>query len=141
MKFSNFAVLALVACLSGCVEKNVSSANSTGTDRSELPEELRPLQGEWTVKNGEGRMSVEGRTLQLIFRNDENDQLYRRNAFIENVDAEAHELEMHGESAPWHYAVHQDGLEESVLIRFYDPENRVWAGSVMSRRAEGLAGL
>jgi len=135
MKFFWIELLLIGILFSGCNEKG-PDPKKPDADPAVLDKALRPLQGEWEVENNRGRLTIDGRTLRLIFKSEETGNLYRRNVYIESINVEGHELKMRGETLPWRYGISEHGQKDSIMLRFYDEVDHVWLDVVMVRTSD-----
>lgn len=118
--------------LAGCGLEKASQSDGENGRLLDYPIDLRRMQGSWSA-DGENRLEISGHNIRLLFRDLETGQLYRRNIYIDAIDASELHLDIRGEELPWQYSINSKAIRETLSLRFYDKDNHRWVSVALLR--------
>jgi hypothetical protein len=104
----------------GCT-KHSEQAIDTSPD---LPPPLQKMQGTWQTEDTTAQCTAifQLHTVRIRYQSQASEQLYKRNASIERVDAVRNQLIINGGTGSWPYRFSYENGEEQLALEFFTEE-------------------
>ncbi|MDF7799654.1 hypothetical protein P4C99_09260 [Pontiellaceae bacterium B1224] len=128
MKYiSRLILLAMLLGLAGC-GKEPSAAEDDFSANPRLPQGLKKLQGLWESRSDTSLCTakIDGYTIRLTYKDSGSETQFKRNARIEELDADNRRLQVHGDKEPWTYLLEKHNTHVCLELQFYDVAQRKW---------------
>ncbi|MDF7822950.1 hypothetical protein P4B35_02915 [Pontiellaceae bacterium B12227] len=111
---------------------------SQGSVLSGLPSDLNKMQGRW-VSIGEGssvQTVVQGYTVRLTYDRAGDGLRCKRNVSIREFVPVQGLFEVHGDTQPWFYYLHDNEGIQELDLRFFDETHHQWISSHLQRQVK-----